>query len=132
MSNLPHVFLNVRLLEFRFVLICGYFLGQGKEGRWLKRRTVAKVIERVRARYEVQDVEFGKVYKWRPEGIVVECQCGQRLSLTASTTSCVECGTDHGLAVKEASTGGRQSDQTLHPWRYYSYSEDREDASLPF
>ena len=95
---------------------------------------MAKVIERVRARYEVQDVELGKVYKWRPEHIVLECRCGQRLSLTASTTSCVECGTDHGLAVNEASTDGHQSDQTLHPWRYYYYysEEDREDDGLPF
>ena len=88
-----------------------------------------KVIERVQPRYEVQEVEFGKVYKWRPERVVVECQCGQRLSLTASTTSCAECGADHVLAAKEASAGGHQSDQTLHPWRYYS--EDREGASLP-
>jgi hypothetical protein len=98
-----------------------------------KRETVpmAKVIECAKARYEVQDVEMGKVYKWRPECIVIECQCGQRLSLTASTTSCAECGTDHVLAIKEASMEGHQSDQTLHPWRYY-YSEDREDAKLPF
>jgi hypothetical protein len=97
-----------------------------------KERTVAKVIERVRARYEVQDVQFGKVYKWRPEHIVVECQCGQRLSLTPSDASCAECGTDHVLAVKEASTDGHHSDQTIHPWRYYSSSEDREDGGLPF
>jgi hypothetical protein len=129
MNNGPHVFGKVRPLQSKLVLICGHFLGQGKEGQWLKRRTVAKVIERVRARYEVQDVEFGKVYKWRPERIVVECQCGQRLSLSASTTtSCVECGTDHGLAVKEESANGYQSDQSLHPWRYY-YLEDREDAA---
>jgi hypothetical protein len=92
---------------------------------------LAKVIECAQARYEVQDVELGKVYKWRPERIVIECLCGQRLSLTASKTTCVECGTDHELAVKEALTDGHQSDQTLHPWRYY-YSEDREGASLPF
>ena len=74
-----------------------------------------------------------KVYKWQPERIVLVCQCGQRLSLTASTTSCVECGRDHALAVKGISTDGRQSDQTLHPWRYYYYSEeDREDDGLPF
>ena len=94
-----------------------------------------KVIERVRPRYEVQEVEFGQVYKWRPERIVVECQCGQRLSLTASTTSCTECATDHELAVKEASKmDGCQSDHTLHPWRYhYSSSEqDREYDGLPF
>jgi hypothetical protein len=101
--------------------------GKGKRGTG----QLAKVIECAKARYEVKDVEFGKVYKWRPEHIVVECQCGQRLSLTASTTSCVECGTDHVLALKEASADGHQSDQTLHPWRYYFY-EEREDGSLPF
>jgi hypothetical protein len=92
---------------------------------------VAKVIERLEACYEVQEVDFGKVYKWCPECIVVECECGQGLSFTTFTTSCVECGRDHGLVVKEASTDNRhQSDQTLHPWRYYS-SEGREDAGLP-
>jgi hypothetical protein len=123
------------LYTLSFVLVRGRFPGQGKEGQWPKRRTVAKVIERVRARYEVQDVEVGKVYKWLPERIVVECQCRQKLSLTASATSCAECGTDHGLTVKEASTDGHQSDQTLHPWRYHYYSsseEDRGDGGLPF
>jgi hypothetical protein len=89
-----------------------------------------KVVERVQARYEVQEVEFGKVYKWRPERVVVECLCGQRLSLTASTTSsCVECGTDHTRALKEGSTDGWQSDENLHPWRY---SEESGDIGLPF
>ena len=43
---------------------------------------MAKVIERLDACYEVQELEFGKVYKWQPERIVLECECGQRLSLT--------------------------------------------------
>jgi hypothetical protein len=89
---------------------------------------VAKAIECVEARYEVEDVQFGKVYKWHPERIVLECQCGQRLSLTASRTSCPECGRDHVLTVQEASTDRRQSKETLHPWRFV---EDREDAGLP-
>jgi hypothetical protein len=90
---------------------------------------VTKVIERLKPRYEVQDVEFGKVYKWRPERIVLECECGKRRSLTASMTSCIECGRDHLLAVQKASMNRPQSDQILHPWRY---SEDREDVGLPF
>ena len=90
---------------------------------------MAKVIERVQARYEVQEVQFGKVYKWHPEHIVLECQCGERLSLSASTTSCVECASDHVLAVKEASANWYQSEQAHHPWRFV---EDREDAGLPF
>jgi hypothetical protein len=106
--------------------------GNGKRGTG---RLASKVIERVQPRYEVQDVEFGEVYKWRPEQIVLECRCGNTLSLTASNTSCPECGTDHGLAVKEASNRDRrhQSDHTLHPWRYYYSEEDREeDDGLPF
>jgi hypothetical protein len=99
-------------------------LGKVKRGNG----QLAKVIECTQARYEVQDVEFGKVYKWRPEQVLVECRCGQRLSLTASTTSCTECGTDHDLAVKEASADGHQSDHALHPWRFV---EDREDHGLP-
>jgi hypothetical protein len=91
---------------------------------------VAKVIERVRPRYEVQDVEFGKVYKWCPERVVVECGCGERLALGASRTDCDECGTDHAVAVREETPEWhQQSDKALHPWRY---SEDRKDAGLPF
>jgi hypothetical protein len=104
--------------------------GNGKRGTG---QLASKVIERVQPRYEVQDVEFGKVYKWRPEQIVLECRCGHTLSLTASNTSCAECSTDHEQAVKEVSADGHQNDQTLHPWRYYSSSsEGREDGSLPF
>jgi hypothetical protein len=104
--------------------ICS-FIGEERE----RGEPTMKVIERVQPRYEVQEVEFGKVYKWRPERIVLECECGKSLSLTASTTSCLECGRDHMLAVKGASMDRPQSDHILHPWRY---SEDREDAGLPF
>ena len=109
-------------------VLCPSWVGKGKRGTG----QLAKVIECAQARYEAQDVEFGKVYKWRPKHVLVECRCGQRLSLTPSTTSCVECGTDHVLTVKEASAEDvHQGDQALHPWRYY-YSEDREEAgSLP-
>ena len=44
---------------------------------------MAKVIERVQAHYEVHDVEMGKVYRWHPESIVLECNCGNKLTLTA-------------------------------------------------
>ena len=44
---------------------------------------MANVIECAEGRYEVQDVEFGRVYKWRPERVVVECDCGERTALRA-------------------------------------------------
>src|SRR5918997_704220 len=110
----------------------GWGKGNGKRGTG---QLASKVIERLQPRYEVQDVELGEVYKWRPERIVLECRCGHTLSLTASNTSCAECSTDHEQAVTEASNRDRrhQSDHTLHPWRYHYYSEDhKEDGGLPF
>jgi hypothetical protein len=44
--------------------------------------------EHTEAGYDVQEVEMGEVYTWRPESIVVECDCGERPTLTASTTTC--------------------------------------------
>ena len=42
-------------------LICPSLrVGKGKRGNWT---VLAKVIERVQARYEVEEVQFGKVYK---------------------------------------------------------------------
>jgi hypothetical protein len=103
-------------------------LGKGKRGTG----KLAKVIECAQGRYEVQDVELGKVYKWRPERVVVECGCGERLYLNSSTTiSCKECTTDHALTVRAELADQRERDEVFHPWRYY-YSEDREDAGLPF
>jgi hypothetical protein len=84
---------------------------------------MVKVIERVWKRYEVQDVEFGKLYTWRPERIVVECEWGRRLSMTGSTTSCAECGSDHTDTFRNESAEVYRSYDALHPRRY---SEDRE------
>ena len=42
---------------------------------------VVKLPERAAGHYEVQEVEFGTVYRWRPEGGVVdECCCGPALA----------------------------------------------------
>jgi len=38
---------------------------------------MVRVIERSGGRYEVQEVEFGRVYKWSPECVVIECDCGE-------------------------------------------------------
>jgi hypothetical protein len=53
-----------------------------------ERGTVAKVIERVQAHYEVEDVEMGKVYTWRPQSVVVQCE------------ECVEKPDPHGLQAR--------------------------------
>jgi hypothetical protein len=91
-------------------------LHTGREGE--TRKEVAKIVERVEARYEVQDVEMGKVYRWRPERVVVECECGSTLTLTASKqTRCGECGADHRALVEEVGLEAHPEDEVEHPWR---------------
>ena len=43
-------------------------------------------IERTGGHYEVQEVDFGRVYRWCPEHVNIECECGQRLNFTAVST----------------------------------------------
>jgi hypothetical protein len=90
-----------------------FFLGKGKEG---ERSTVAKVIECVKAHYEVQDVEMGKVYRWCPERAVVECTCGEEPTLSAFRSTCPECGADHAPIVEEV-LAARPEGNGDHPWR---------------
>jgi len=98
-------------------------------GRERVKVLVAKVIGRVEASYDVQEVQFGKVYRWCPECLVLECECGERLSLSAFMPYCAGCATDHAAAVQEELPDRRLGDEALHPWRY---SEDREDGGIPF
>ena len=85
--------------------------------------------EHTKAGYDVQEVEMGEVYTWRPESIVVECDCGERPTLTASATTCAACGADHAAAVSEGLEGERLEDKAAHPW---SYTEGRGDAGLSY
>ncbi len=82
-----------------------------------KKDTVTKVIERVNAHYEVQDVEMGKVYRWSPESVVVECECNKKLPLTASKSACGECERDHRTIVEEALEARPAEEKVEHPWR---------------
>jgi hypothetical protein len=86
------------------------------------------VIERSEGRYDVQEVEFGRVYKWRPEHVVVECGCSRTLTLTNSETTC-DCGADHAAVVREELSAKRFGNEPPHPWRHLHYSED---TGLPF
>ncbi len=86
--------------------------------------------ERIEGHYEVQEMEYGKVYKWCPESVVVECECGERLALTGSVTTC-ECGAQHRVDTREEVVAHQmpENDEILHPWRY---DVDREDGGIPF
>ncbi len=62
---------------------------------------MVKVVERLAAHYEVRAVQIGKVYRWCPEKAIVECDCGETLTLDASATHCDNCGEDHALLIQQ-------------------------------
>jgi hypothetical protein len=73
------------------------------------------VIECIEGHYEVEETSYGRAYVWRPEHVVVECDCGERLILSASETVC-RCGADHAAMVKEELASRKVSDGASHPW----------------
>ncbi len=90
---------------------------------------MVSTVERLEGRYEVEEVEFGLVYRWCPQCLMVECDCGERLTLTSSTTTCHRCGVDHASLVREELATRRLGDEALRPWRY---AGNRKDAGLPY
>jgi hypothetical protein len=89
----------------------------GKGKARIRGPTVVKVVECIGARYELQDVEIGKVYKWCPANVTVECGCGERPTLTSSTTTCFRCGTDHMYVFAKVLGIGMEEDEDHSPWR---------------
>lgn len=76
------------------------------------------VLEHTGGRYDVRDTEFGRSYKWVPDRVVVDCDCGEKATLTRSATACPCCGADHSKALFDELAARRQDDESLHPWRY--------------
>jgi hypothetical protein len=73
------------------------------------------MIESTKGHYEVQKTSYGEAYVWCPGCVVVECNCGERLILSASETIC-SCGADHETLVGEELAHLRSSEEVPHPW----------------
>ncbi len=64
-------------------------------------------IERTEGHYEVQEVDFGRVYRWCPGCVNIECECGARLAFTVSSTAiCPRCKATHAATIREELTAG--------------------------
>jgi len=67
--------------------------GRGEKGTG---ETVTQVIKRVNPHYEIEEVEMGTLYRWCPESVVVECDCGHSFTAEGATAaSCPRCGAEH-------------------------------------
>lgn len=98
---------------------------------------MAQIIERVEARYEAREVPFGKVYEWHPAYVVLKCDCGEQLILTAASpnTAC-RCGTRLGGFVHDMQEHeDRLPDRFTHPWFYDAQARAqqrlRDEATYP-
>ncbi|MBA4116641.1 MAG: hypothetical protein H0X71_09475 [Rubrobacter sp.] len=77
-----------------------------------------QVIERVEAHYEIQETPYGTSYRWWPECLLIECDCGERVECKSPTDHC-RCGADCA-AVFEGQTHEHRVRQEA-PWRQEEY-----------
>src|SRR5215211_4821945 len=78
---------------------------------------MVRVLECVGAHYEAQDVPRARVYRWCPATVLLECECGERPTLTSSTTTCFSCGVDHKDVIAEVVGNDMEEDEAHSPWR---------------
>ena len=90
---------------------------------------MATVIDYIEGHYEVEETSYGQAYAWRPEHVVVECECGERLVMRASETLC-SCGADHVALVREELASRKVSDGAPHPWEAEYQEWRRKNAYL--
>jgi hypothetical protein len=97
-----------------------------------------KIIECVQAHYEAREVPFGKVYEWHPACVTLECECGEKLTLSATNTitTCGRCGAElatfvHDIRERE----GSLPDRLTHPWfhdaKERAHQHQQDEAAYP-
>jgi hypothetical protein len=80
---------------------------------------MVQILQRVDAHYESREVPFGKVYEWHPAAVALKCDCGEKVTLTAISTTCSRCDADLGTFVHDIrEREGRLPDKLTHPWFY--------------
>jgi hypothetical protein len=82
---------------------------------------MVQILERVEAHYGSREMPFGKAYEWHQAAVALECACGERVTLkaTSTTTTCSRCSADLGTLVNDiGEREGRLPDNLTHPWLY--------------
>jgi len=81
---------------------------------------MTKISVRIEGRYEVKEDPFSRSYEWQPGCVVLECDCGEELTLTGTSTApTCRCGADHGVIVQDLQEReGRLRHAVTHPWQY--------------
>jgi hypothetical protein len=83
---------------------------------------MVQILQRLQAHYENRELPFATVYEWHPASVILECDCGEQVTLSdtsSTTTTCSGCGADLGTFVHDIrEREGRLPDNLTHPWFY--------------
>ena len=87
-----------------------------------------KILERIEGHYEVHEGPFSRAYVLHPAYVTLECGCGERFTLTAtSTTATCRCGTDHSPLIRDIQEReGRLPDTSIHPWHHDAQEQEKQ------
>jgi hypothetical protein len=92
---------------------------------------MVKVLECVGEHYEAQDAQGVRVYRLCPPTVTLECECGQRQTLTSSRTTCCRCGADHMEGINEVLGSSMEEIEGHSPWRRSPWRSLRAYFSRP-
>ena len=99
-----------------------------------------KITERSEGYYEAKEVPFGRSYEWHPAYITLECDCGEKVTVTDTTSSttntCGQCGADYSALVNNIrEREEHRTDETTHPWLHDTHERTaqhlRDEAVYP-
>ena len=103
-----------------------------------------QVIERIAEHYDVQEMPFGRDYRWSPEQVVIECsKCGKkmahtRLEIIGSGVIECECGKANTARIREELVillVDEEYEAHHHPWFYDTQERAkqhlRDEATYP-
>ncbi len=98
---------------------------------------MTQIIENVEAHYETHEVPFGRIYEWHPAYTILECDCGEELTLSSTSPACIcKCGTEHSAIIQDIQAReGRLRDEVTHPWQHDTKEQTqqhlRDEAAYP-
>src|SRR5215210_3292970 len=81
---------------------------------------MTKIIVRIEGHYEVREAPFSRAYEWQPTSVTLECDCGEKLTLTGtSNISTCRCGVNHSAIIQDIQAReGQLRHEVAHPWQH--------------
>jgi hypothetical protein len=99
---------------------------------------MSKIIQSVQAHYETLEVPFGRIYHWEQAHVTLECDCGETLTFSGTSSAIVtcQCGAPYGALVGDIHYREEHlGDEDEHPWHYDLRSQEaqhlRDEAAYP-